>query len=286
MRIVIVGPGLLGGSIALAIRESLPDAELAIWARREEARHELREHGFAESQVFAELADATEKADLLILATPVGAMGTLARQIAATPNLAPEAIVTDVGSVKGVVVAEMEPIFQEVGIAFIGSHPMAGSEKTGLAHADARLLEGSRCIITPSGQSGEQIARLQDFWTKLGTTIFTMDPAEHDRVVARISHLPHAAASAIVLAALKEDRSPLDCSGGGFRDTTRVAAGSPEMWAEILLENQAEVIAALEDLSANLSEMLEFLRKRDQKNLASYLTSAKELRDRLGGDSH
>ncbi len=269
------------------MRKYLPGADLRLWARRQEAREALKTRGFAENQVFADLKEAAAGADLLVLATPVGAMGQLAQkivdsgEIGENAGMAHGAVVTDVGSVKSAVVAELEPIFGRVGIDFIGSHPMAGSEKTGLEHADAALLQNARCIVTPTGQSQEQTRKILEFWQSLGASTFLLDPAEHDRVVARISHLPHAAASAIVMAALGADSSPMECSGGGFRDTTRVASGAPEMWAEILLENQAEVQAALEDLRGNLREMLEFLRNRDQKNLAAYLARAKELRDRL-----
>lgn len=281
LNICIAGPGLLGGSIALGIQKHLPEASVTIWARREEARQELRDRGFAEGQVFADLADAASGANLLILATPIGAMGHLAKEVAKTACLAEDAIVTDVGSVKGSVVAELEPIFREGGLCFIGSHPMAGSEKTGLEHANADLLRGARCIVTPTDQSEAQVQHIEAFWRKLGASTHRLDPDDHDRVVARISHLPHAAASLVTTAALEADSSPIKLSGGGFRDTTRVAAGAPEMWAEILLENQTEVLSALEDLSANVSEVLEFLRKRDQKNLAAYLARAKELRDLL-----
>ncbi|MEM1294132.1 MAG: prephenate dehydrogenase dimerization domain-containing protein, partial [Verrucomicrobiota bacterium] len=129
--------------------------------------------------------------------------------------------------------------------------------------------------------SESQVREIESFWQTLGASTHLLAPADHDRVVARISHLPHAAASMIASAALESDATPVQLSGGGFRDTTRVAAGAPEMWAEILLQNQNEVLSALEDLSANVSEVLEFLRKRDQKNLAAYLARAKELRDLL-----
>tara|TARA_R110002096_G_scaffold42144_38_gene113890 strand:+ start:4655 stop:5533 length:879 start_codon:yes stop_codon:yes gene_type:complete len=281
LHICIAGPGLLGGSIALGIQKHLPNASLSIWARREEARQELRDRGFAESQVFADLSESAHGANLLILATPIGVMAHLAKEIVEHAELAEDAVVTDVGSVKGSVVAELEPIFHDRGICFIGSHPMAGSEKTGLEHSDPELLRGARCIITPTGQPDTKVQCVESFWRSLGASTHILTPAEHDRVVARISHLPHAAASAITAAAIGSDTSPIQLSGGGFRDTTRVAAGAPEMWAEILLENQVEVLAALEDLSANVSEILEFLRKRDQKKLAAYLARAKELRDLL-----
>jgi len=279
--IAVFGPGLLGGSVALAVKEKLPQATVRLWARREEACAHLLDLGF---DATTRLGAALQGADLIVLATPIGIMPELAASLVKSGHLQPGAVITDVGSVKGPVVAELTPVFAKAGAVFVGSHPMAGSEKTGIEHARALLFNGARCIVTPREDTPPDAVRLvQDFWQRLGCHTAILAPEVHDSVVARISHLPHAAAAAIVLAALGKDISPLTFSGGGFRDTTRVAAGAPEMWAEILLENRAEVSASLEDLRQQLVEMLEFLRNGDQEKLAACLKQAKELRDQLGG---
>lgn len=279
-RIAVVGPGLLGGSVALAVREFLPQAQVRVWARREAAVQQLREMQFDASD---QLAHVCENAQLVILATPIGVMPDIARRIGAEAKLADEVYITDVGSVKGCVVQQLRPICAEFGARFVGSHPMAGSEKTGLEFATADLFKNARCVVTPAADdmSFRAITRVGHFWEALGAHVKVMEPEDHDRAVARISHVPHAAASAIVRAALDGDESPLELSGGGFRDTTRIAAGAPEMWAEILLENRAEVSAALKDLCHNLSELLEFLENQDQGELVDFLRRSKEQRDRL-----
>ncbi|MEM7014770.1 MAG: prephenate dehydrogenase/arogenate dehydrogenase family protein [Verrucomicrobiota bacterium] len=279
-RIAVVGPGLLGGSLALAIRKNLPRAQIRIWARREAVVQQLRELKFDASDNLAHVCD---DAQLVILATPIGIMADLAQRIGAEAQLAEEAYITDVGSVKGCVVQQLRPICAGFGARFVGSHPMAGSEKTGLEHARADLFKGARCVVTPAADdmSFRAITRIGHFWEALGAHVKVMEPEDHDRAVARISHLPHAAASAIVNAALDGDASPLELSGGGFRDTTRIAAGAPEMWAEILLENREEVSVAVNDLCHNLSELLEFLENQDQGKLVDFLRRSKEQRDRL-----
>ncbi|MFT5467617.1 MAG: prephenate dehydrogenase [Verrucomicrobiales bacterium] len=279
-KIAVVGPGLLGGSVALAIRRFLPEISASIWARRESAVADLKERGFDATD---DLSVACQGANLVVLATPIGVMADLVRAIGAEATLAESAIVTDVGSVKSCVVDQLSPICAEFGARFLGSHPMAGSEKTGLDHATADLFSGARCVLTPTDETDPDTIRIVgEFWTALGARTCILDPLAHDRAVARISHLPHAAAAAVVRAALDSDESALGLSGGGFRDTTRIAGGAPEMWAEILLENRSEVAAALGDLRSNLDDLLALLEDRDQAGLTEFLSQAKAKRDRLG----
>lgn len=281
-KIAIIGPGLLGGTVALAVRQHLPKSDIGIWARRDAAVAQLQELGFSGEEASMDLGQAIAGADLIILATPIGIMPGLARQMVESGKLAAGAIITDVGSVKGCVVEELTPIFEGTDAIFLGSHPMAGSEKTGLAYAKAELLQGARCILTPTEETpAEVMSQVQAFWEALGMRIAVMEPDFHDQAVARISHLPHAAAAMVTLAALTDDPEIHEVSAGGFRDTTRVAGGSPEMWAEILLQNRAAVLSALADLQVNLSDLLEFLEKADEEKLVEYLRRAKELRDLL-----
>jgi len=275
--IAILAPGLLGGSLALAIRQKLPQASLRIWARRPQAVEAASQHisgAFCTTSITEALSGAT----LAILCMPVQHMAGIAVQMIGSPDL----IVTDVGSVKGSVVASLEPILAAKGITFIGSHPMAGSHSTGLAHARAALFENAACILTPTASTPTaNLDRLRAFWQTLGSRLIEMTPQEHDHRVARISHLPHVMAALTTLAAIESDPSPLDCAAGGFRDTTRVAAGDPDMWTGILRDNCTEVRAALQDAANSLRHLLDILDSPDDAPLRQFLAKAKALRDLL-----
>ena len=273
-RLAILGPGLLGGSLAGAVHRWGCAAEVRLWGRREAAVQQVVARGWAERGTTA-VAEAVEGADFVILATPVGAMPDLAREIV-TAKLSQDAIVTDVGSVKGFVAENVAPIFDAAGITFIGSHPMAGGEATGFEAARDDLFDGAACILTPHAAS---LPRLRAFWETLRCRITVMTPAEHDAAVAEISHLPHLAASAIALAALGRGTGALPLAGNGFRDTTRVASGDPDMWTEILLENRHALAGPLAALVSELTRSLDFLKNQDEGALRAFLAEAKRLRD-------
>ncbi len=278
--IAILSPGLLGGSLIKAILQRMPGAEIRVWARRQQAVDEVRA-AFPSVVATTDVAEALKDASLAILCMPVQHMEEIAQRMVAC-TLAQDLLVTDVGSVKGAVVAGMEPVFAATRAVFIGSHPMAGSEKTGLAHASGDLFYHAACLITPSPTTPRPLVeRLRNFWTRLGCRVREMTPQAHDRCVARISHLPHAMAVLTTLAALHDDTDVLDSSAGGFRDTTRVAGGDPTMWAGIFLNNRAEIIAALEDAATAQRELVEMLRSMDEEALRRFLARAKALRDLL-----
>lgn len=281
--IAIFGPGLLGGSLAMAVRKLWPKAELRVWARSIEKLEDVQQRELAD-MASTEAADVAAGASLLILATPICSMATLAETIA--PVCAAGAIVTDVGSVKGSVVAALEPIFARASQAtFIGSHPMAGSERAGIEAARADLFEGARCLITPTENSdAAAVQRVESFWQALGCSTESMSPTVHDRKVARISHLPHVTASALVLAALSSDPSAMSCVANGFRDSTRIAAGDPELWTGILSDNRTEVLSSLTDLSTRITELVEILSNSNEEALRRFLASAKSLRDQVPAD--
>lgn len=278
--IAILSPGLLGGSLIKAILQRMPGAGIRVWARRQQAVDEVRA-AFPSVVATTDVAEALKDASLAILCMPVQHMEEIAQRMVAC-TLAQDLLVTDVGSVKGAVVAGMEPVFAATRAVFIGSHPMAGSEKTGLAHASGDLFYHAACLITPSPTTPRPLVeRLRNFWTRLGCRVREMTPQAHDRCVARISHLPHAMAVLTTLAALHDDTDVLDSSAGGFRDTTRVAGGDPTMWAGIFLNNRAEIIAALEDAATAQRELVEMLRSMDEEALRRFLARAKALRDLL-----
>lgn len=280
MKVAILGPGLLGGSIALALHQQ-GAADVAVWARRAEAVDAVRAAGFARL-ASTRLAEVVTGAGVVILATPIGALPLLAREICA--DLSPSALVMDVGSVKAAVVAEIEPIF--AGRArFIGSHPMAGSEQTGLQAARADLFAGAVCLITPTARTALATAdEATAFWQSLGGIVRQLSPEAHDAAVAWISHLPHLLAATLVNTVAAQEPDALNLCGPGFRDTTRVAAGPPEMWTEILAQNHPAVRKSLDALIEKLREVATLLDRAAPERdslMKEFLTHAKAERDRL-----
>lgn len=280
-RVTILGPGLLGGSLALALK-ARTSAHVTVWARRAESVAEVEQRGCAHAAT-TDLQAAAEDADTIVFATPVGVMGDLAQQIASVVK--PGALVTDVGSVKACVVAELAPTF--TGRArFIGAHPMAGSEQTGLSAARADLFEGSVCILTPDAATpADAIADATAFWQTVGCSIRTLAPAEHDQVVACISHMPHLLAAALVQSVADQQPAAFDFCGPGFRDSTRIASGPPAMWTEILGQNRVAVHKALDGLIEKLRALSTLLAsapttERDSL-IHQLLNQAKAQRDRL-----
>lgn len=283
-RIAILGPGLLGGSLALAIRQFCPGVEIHLWARREAVVDEVRRKKLAEV-ASSDLSSVLADADLVIMATPVGIMGELSRRIRETGAVSSDCIVTDVGSVKKPVMEVFGEVFGNSGIHSIGSHPMAGSEKSGIEHARADLFDGAPCIITSSAGSGDEgdtaVRKLERFWQAIGMRTCIMEPDEHDRLVARISHLPHLVAAAMVEVAFCDGEKAISLAGTGFLDSTRIASGAPDMWAEILLENRVGVMRELKRLQAKLGETLAFLEDMNEEELMRFLSGAKDRRDSI-----
>ena len=277
ISLAVFGPGLLGGSLLFDAR-ALGAKHTRVWARREESLTEVRRLGLADFMSTDARAVAAG-ADILVLCVPVGGMKSLAEAIVQA-DLPPEAIVTDVGSVKAAVLVGAGDVCRKAGVCFVGSHPMAGAETTGLAAARAGLFQNASCILTPEADTPPAaLAKLESFWQALGCRTASMDAARHDSVVARISHLPHLAAVATTLAAFQPDPAMAQFAAGGLRDTTRVASGPPDMWREILLENRTAILPSLADLHQAIGELLEIFQNADEGKLLARLEEAKTLRD-------
>lgn len=275
-RLAIIGPGLLGGSIALAVRRQMPGARIAIWARRQEAVDEVLQKRIADL-ASTDLREVAADADLIVLCVPIGVMEPLAEKLASF--VSPEALITDVGSVKGPVVESLGRIFAGRG-RFVGSHPMAGSEQTGIDAADAKLFEGAVCIVTPDGTTRpEDAERTREFWAMLGGEPRLLSPGEHDEVIALVSHLPHLMAATLVNLVCAQNRDSLNFCGNGFRDTTRVASGSPGMWTEIFGGNREQLKKSVHAMIEKLQEVVRFI--DDDAKMEEYLIHAKTERDRL-----
>lgn len=204
-------------------------------------------------------------------------MPEIARTIAS--KLGPDSTVTDVGSVKAPVVRDLEAI---LGGRFVGSHPMAGSERSGLESAQPDLFEGAACIITPTQRSERNsLQKVWDLWQTVGGRIVEMSPETHDESIARVSHLPHAIAAILVHAVSQGAPNALSLAGGGYRDTTRVAGGPSSLWTEILLENRAGLLAGLEDVKVQIDLMKKHILAGDAGALEAFLASAKDIRSQL-----
>lgn len=275
-RIAILGPGLLGGSLALKLR-SLGGSHVRLWARRREAVDEALAIGCADDTT-TDLKAAVNDADLVVLCVPVGAMAQLAGGF--LPALNPRTVITDVGSVKGPVLAEIGRLFGRTS-RFVGSHPMAGSEHTGLKAARSDLFDQATCIVTPEESTDPSaLAAVCAFWEKVGCRVVKMGAAEHDECVALVSHLPHLVAATLVNTVAEMNAHAFGVVGPGFRDSTRVASGSPAMWAEILGGNSAPVVAAIDGLIAKLAELRQTLVSPGAgSRLHELLAAAKTVRD-------
>lgn len=277
-RVAVLGPGLLGGSIALALRAQHGAKNLSLWCRGSERVTELRNHGF--SGATADLAEAVSGADLIILAMPVGGMAERAKQLVGL-ELNPQVVVTDVGSVKGLPHREVGALLTEAGVRFIGSHPMAGSEQSGFQAAREDLLRGAPCILTNDEKADEAtVTRLLSFWAELGMRTVVMSAEEHDRLVARISHVPHALAVVCALVGMEEENAGR-LAGGGLRDTSRVAAGDPALWTEIFLENAEAIDEPLRECADILLKLADLVKEGNGKALSTVLEEAQSRRQGL-----
>ena len=228
-------------------------------------------------EVTADLAEAVRSASLCVLCTPIGSMPELAERMA--PHLSADVVVTDAGSAKGTVVRQLEAI---LGDRFIGSHPMAGSEKSGLDAARADLFQDAVCILTPTHTTApDTLRQARELWSAVGCRTVEMSPQAHDDAIARVSHLPHAVAAALVNAVSQSHPGAEALAGGGYRDTTRIAAGSPALWKEIFLENKESLLAGLDDFTATLADFKRMILAHDAPALEDFLTRAQDARTRL-----
>jgi len=278
-KVTLVGVGLLGGSIGLALRKRRLAVQVVGHVRRTSAIAECEKAG-AVDQADTDLRRTVEGADLVILCTPIAQMAPLTVEM--LPALERGALVTDVGSVKGSVVAELEPIVTVSGAQFIGSHPMAGAEKMGVVNARADLFEKAICVITPRNSAPpELVGRLEEFWKSIGGIPLRLTPEDHDDLVSRSSHLPHVVAAELanyILSPIHPKEQAMLCANG-FRDTTRIASGSPEMWRDICLANRKNLTRVLGVFIEDLQEFQHALDNGDVKTIQEFFAQARERRE-------
>lgn len=278
-RLALIGVGLIGSSIALAARSTGAAGHIAIHSRSAATLNRAKELGLGDSY-HATPAEAAVDADCVIVAVPVGASGAIASAIATALN--PGAIVTDVGSVKESVIAQMAPRLP-AGVHFVPAHPVAGTEHSGPDSGFAELFVGRWCILTPpEGTDQTAIDRLSEFWRRLGANIETMTAKHHDLVLAITSHVPHLIAYNIVGTA--EDLETVTQSevmkyaAGGFRDFTRIAASDPVMWRDVFLNNREAVLEMLGRFSEDLTSLQKALRWGDGDALEALFTRTRDIR--------
>jgi prephenate dehydrogenase len=270
----ILGVGLLGGSIGLAIKQRINSCRVFGYGHRSATLDSAMRRGAIDT-AFDDPAGAVRGADLVILCTPVGVFPDMLRSIAPAVG---DALLTDVGSTKRTVARLAAEMLPNPG-RFVGSHPMAGSEKRGIEFARADLCDGALCIVTPGETTHPQTTTdIEAFWNILGMRTLRLSPAEHDRRVAQISHLPHALA-AILVAAAEEAALPL--AGKGFSDTTRVAGGDGGLWRDILIDNRDNMVELIGRLKAELSRFEALLEPAKAEELRRFLDDAASRRSRL-----
>jgi len=283
-QVAIIGVGLIGGSLGMILRrKGLADQVVGIGRRVENLKTAV-ELGAIDRYV-ADPKAGVRGADLVILATPVDTYDRHLKDWASC--LSPGAIVSDVGSVKGLLVEQSEASMP-AGVHFVGAHPIAGKEKTGVAAGTDQLFQGARCIVTPTPKTSVQaLERVRALWQETGSIVLTMDPHLHDQILGAVSHLPHVAAFALITAlANLRDReiTSLDLaahSGGGLRDTTRIAASSPEMWRDIFLWNRENVVHFIDAYQESLQEFRRLVHAGDGAGIEKALERAKSEREKL-----
>ena len=278
-RLALIGVGLIGSSISHAARRAGLVGEIVGASPTPATRERAVELGLV-AKMYADPADAVRGADLVILCSPVGTYEAVARAIG--PHLEQGAIVTDVGSVKCAVVRDVAPHVPE-GVHFIAGHPIAGTEQSGPDAGFAELFDGRWCILTPGDTvDKDALAKLQEFWRKLGSEVEIMAPEHHDMVLAITSHLPHLIAYNIVNTAAHLERvtdtEVIKFSAGGFRDFTRIAASDPVMWRDVFLNNQDAVLEMLGRFSEDLSALQRAIRFGDGETLEKLFTEARAIR--------
>jgi prephenate dehydrogenase len=279
-KVTLVGVGLLGGSLGLALKERRLADLVAGYVRRTASVRECEETG-AVDMATLDLRQAVADADLVVLCTPIAQMRSLMGSLA--PMLRPGAVVTDVGSVKKSVVEELTPIVAKASAHFIGSHPMAGSEKTGVAAARADLFMEAVCVITPEQKSNRAAVRkVASLWKSVGCRVLRLTPEAHDQFVSRSSHLPHVVAAQLATLVLSpgNPRAQALLCANGFRDTTRIASGSPEMWRDIAMANKKNLVGALDSFVSGLADFKQALKKGDEAAVSRFFKEAKVRRDK------
>jgi len=277
-NIAILGTGLIGGSFALALREAGLDARFSGYGRSESNLRRACELGIVD-RYSTNLPEAVAGCEVVLLASPVGAMRSLLAQLADCIDA--DTIVTDAGSVKQAVISDARAGLKNIS-SFVPAHPIAGTEHSGVEAAFASLYIDRRVIFTPVAETAEApMQRVMELWQQTGASIETMTPERHDEVFAATSHLPHALAFCLVetLHRMDQQNEVLRYAAGGFSDFTRIASSDPVMWRDVCLQNRSAILDALGHLQTGLDVLVEAIDKQDGDKLFDYFEIAKQTRD-------
>jgi prephenate dehydrogenase len=281
-NVTIIGVGLIGGSLAKIMKAAGLAGRIAGTGRSRKSLEQALKLGIIDV-IKEDRAQAVDSADLVVLASPVGTFEQIVREIG--PRMKSGAILTDVGSVKGDLVRRMEKLLPS-GISYVPGHPIAGKEKYGVAEATETLFRGAKCILTPTKKTGAaSLESVKSLWAAAGAQVLLMDADIHDRVFAAVSHVPHVAAYAMVntVAALNTGtENYIDFSGAGFKDFTRIAASSPEIWKDICLLNRANIVEIIDRYEDALDKLKKAINTGDGAAMEKLFKSASDARKRLG----
>ncbi|MBO5255569.1 MAG: prephenate dehydrogenase [Opitutales bacterium] len=276
-KVAILGAGLLGASLARALKEKAVVGAISVWSRSDSTRQKCAKLTGVFDEVCATPQEAVVNADVVVLCTPTEHIPVLAKQIVS--SLKKGAVVTDVGSVKSKICKECSSIINNGDLFFVGSHPMAGSEKIGVDFSDASLFEGRCCFVV--ADNSQAVNKISKMWEIVGMKVYNVTSTQHDAIVARVSHLPHLLAGTLCLVSSQYSEELLKYVGPGFCDTTRVASGSPDIWDSIIVDNKLEILSALKDYAKNLDELINQIASDDKPSIAQRLRNAKNFRDKL-----
>ncbi|NCO84532.1 MAG: prephenate dehydrogenase/arogenate dehydrogenase family protein [Nitrospirae bacterium] len=275
-KVTILGVGLIGASFALALKKRGLCRHIAGYGRKENNLKKALGMNIIDS-FDIDASKACADSDLILFAIPVGCFTETAKKI--NGSLKKGAIVTDVGSVKGKLVRDMEALMPE-DVSFVGGHPIAGSDRMGIDTAAADLFIGARCILTPTEKTDKTaLKKIAGLWESFGSKVSTLDAEEHDRIYAAVSHLPHLIAYAIVNTVDEINNSYLGYAGNGFKDTTRIAASSPELWRDISLMNRDNILEFIALFKKNLDSLSGYLKTANSEALEKEFKKAKALRE-------
>ncbi len=278
-KVTILGVGLIGASFALAMKKHGLCQSIVGYGRNSQNLQRAIDKKIIDS-FDLDPADATRAADLIVFATPVGIFTDLAECIKG--SLKTNALVTDVGSVKGKLVHDMEKAMPET-VCFVGGHPIAGSDRSGIDKSSAEIFKRAQCIITPTLNTDKRgLQKVIDIWTIFGSRVEVIDPDEHDKIYALVSHLPHIIAYEIINTVADIDSAYLRFSGKGFKDTTRIASSAPELWRDICLLNRDNLLECVEIFKKNLDRVSQYLRANDSGSLEKDFQKARTLRESIG----
>ncbi len=277
-KITILGPGLLGASLGKAVRERGLFETIHSWSRQLQSRKKCQQQPWCDS-VLETAAEAIDQADLVILCLPVQVIPSLLQELSGV--FSPGTIISDVGSTKTNICRTAAECLPEA-VQFVGSHPMAGSQKSGMENAKADLFEGQPCILTPTeGTSPRALEVIREFWQNLGMRVSEIPPEDHDRIVAAISHLPHILASCLCENLGGKNPEWKEFAGKGLRDSTRVAAGDPEMWRQIVEENTGSILEMVESFQMTLQQFVQAMQNKDFLQVEKLLAQGKSFRESL-----